>query len=164
MWEINVCSLSTQSTWCSGKESTCQCRRHKRCGSGRSPGEWNGNPLQHSCLGNPMDRGVWQATVPVLQRVGHHLATKQQQLCCFSKITQDHTSSEQLYQNWISVWNQSLAFSRKLYCLKMSEGNYLNISRQNVPLAQPESNRLSVLLCVSYLSSLCLGFLICQMD
>ena len=32
-------------------------------GSGRSPGEGNGNPLQCSCLENPMDRGVWQATV-----------------------------------------------------------------------------------------------------
>ena len=32
-------------------------------GSGRSPGEGNGNPLQYSCLGNPMDRGAWQATV-----------------------------------------------------------------------------------------------------
>ena len=31
--------------------------------SGRSPGEENGNPLQYSCLGNPMDRGVRRATV-----------------------------------------------------------------------------------------------------
>ena len=31
--------------------------------SGRSPGEGNGNPLQYSCLRNPMDRGAWQATV-----------------------------------------------------------------------------------------------------
>ena len=31
--------------------------------SGRSPGEENGNPLQYSCLGNPMDREAWQATV-----------------------------------------------------------------------------------------------------
>ena len=30
---------------------------------GRSPGEGNGSPLQYSCLGNPMDRGSWQATV-----------------------------------------------------------------------------------------------------
>jgi len=30
---------------------------------GRSPGEGNGNPLQDSCLGNPMDRGAWWATV-----------------------------------------------------------------------------------------------------
>ena len=32
-------------------------------GPGRSPGEGNGNPLQNSCLGNPMDREAWQATV-----------------------------------------------------------------------------------------------------
>ena len=32
-------------------------------GLGRSPGEENGNLLQHSCLGNPMDRGAWWATV-----------------------------------------------------------------------------------------------------
>ena len=31
-------------------------------GSGRSLGEGNGNPLQYSCLGNPMDRGTWWAT------------------------------------------------------------------------------------------------------
>ena len=35
-----------------------QCRRH-----GRFPGEGNGNPLQYSCLENPMDREAWQATV-----------------------------------------------------------------------------------------------------
>ena len=33
-------------------------------GSGRSPGGGNGNPLQYSCLENPMDRGAWRATVP----------------------------------------------------------------------------------------------------
>ena len=32
-------------------------------GSGRSPGEGNGNPLQYSCLDNLMDRGAWRATV-----------------------------------------------------------------------------------------------------
>ena len=32
-------------------------------GWGRFPGEGNGNPLQYSCLENPMDRGAWQATV-----------------------------------------------------------------------------------------------------
>ena len=31
--------------------------------SGRSPGEGNGNPLQYSCLENPMDRGAWWAIV-----------------------------------------------------------------------------------------------------
>ena len=33
------------------------------CGSGRSPGAGNGNPIQYSCLGNPMDRGAWWDTV-----------------------------------------------------------------------------------------------------
>ena len=33
-------------------------------GLGRSPGEGNGNPLQNSCLGNPMDKGAWRAYSP----------------------------------------------------------------------------------------------------
>ena len=41
--------------------------------SGRSSGEGNGNPLQHSCLGNPMDRGAWWAIV-------HGVAKSQTQL------------------------------------------------------------------------------------
>jgi len=45
-------------------------------GLGRSPGEGNDNPLQYSCLENPMDRGAWQATVHGLTRVGHNLVTK----------------------------------------------------------------------------------------
>ena len=39
--------------------------------SGRSPGGGNGNPLQYSCLENPMDRGAWWAKVFGLQRVRH---------------------------------------------------------------------------------------------
>ena len=48
-------------------------------GSGRSPGERNGNPLQYTCMGNPTDRGVWWAMILGSQIVGHDLATKQQQ-------------------------------------------------------------------------------------
>ena len=40
-------------------------------GSGRSPGGGNGNLLQYSCLGNPVDRGAWRATAVGLQRVRH---------------------------------------------------------------------------------------------
>ena len=39
---------------------------------GRSPGKGNGNPLQYSCLGNPMDRGVWWATVHAVTRVRYN--------------------------------------------------------------------------------------------
>ena len=45
-------------------------------GSGRSPVEGNGNPLQYSCLEDPMDREAWQATVHGVARVGHDLVTK----------------------------------------------------------------------------------------
>ena len=45
-------------------------------GSGRSPGEGNGNPLQYSCLENPMDRAPWQATVYGVTRVRHDLVSK----------------------------------------------------------------------------------------
>ena len=52
----------------SGKEPTCQCRQHKSHDFdpwvGKIP--WRGgygDPLQYSCLENPMDRGVWRATV-----------------------------------------------------------------------------------------------------
>ena len=45
-------------------------------GSGRSPGEGNGYPLQYSCLENPKDRGACQAIVHGVTRVRHDLATK----------------------------------------------------------------------------------------
>ena len=39
------------------------------------PGEGNGNPLQYSCLENPMDRGAWRSTVHGVMRVRHDLVT-----------------------------------------------------------------------------------------
>ena len=50
-----------------GEESACNAGDTRDAGSvpgfGRSPGEGNGNPLQYSCLENPMDRGAWRATI-----------------------------------------------------------------------------------------------------
>ena len=47
-----------------GKEAACEAGDQSLIpGSGRSPGEGNGNPLQYYCLANPMDREAWQATV-----------------------------------------------------------------------------------------------------
>ena len=48
-------------------------------GSGRASGEGNGNPLQYSYLGNPMDRGSWWATVKGVANFEHSLATEEQQ-------------------------------------------------------------------------------------
>ena len=47
-------------------------------GSGRSLGEGNGNPLQYSCLGNPMDRGAWQATAHRVAKSWTQLSTHRQ--------------------------------------------------------------------------------------
>ena len=53
-----------------GKESSCKVRDPGLIpGLKRSPGEGNGNPLQYSCLENPMDREVWRATVHGVARV-----------------------------------------------------------------------------------------------
>ena len=47
-----------------GKESVCSVGNLGSIpGWGRPPGGGRGNPLQYSCLGNPMDRGAWRATV-----------------------------------------------------------------------------------------------------
>ena len=63
--------------WLSGKETSCNAGDAGDSGSipgsGRSPGRGHGNPLQYSCLGNPIDRGAWQATV-------HGVANSQTQL------------------------------------------------------------------------------------
>ena len=62
-----VCFVSFKrglSCWLSGRESTWQCRKHGfDLWIEKIPGEGNDNPLQYSCLGNPTDRGAWQATV-----------------------------------------------------------------------------------------------------
>ena len=60
----NSCGLPYSSD---GKESACNAGDPGFIlGSGRSPGEGNGNPLQYSCLENSMDGGAWQATVHVV--------------------------------------------------------------------------------------------------
>jgi len=53
------------SLWSDSKESACNAGDSGSIpGSGRSPGEGSGYPLQYSCLENPMDRGAWQAIIP----------------------------------------------------------------------------------------------------
>ena len=77
-----VCSLFNHKTafcpWSSvSKESACNAGDLGSIpGFERSPGEGNGNPLQYSCLENPMDRGAWRTIVHVVTRVRHDLVTK----------------------------------------------------------------------------------------
>ena len=64
-------------------------------GSGRCPGERNGNPLQYSCLKNPMDRGSWWATVL-------RIAKSQTRL-------KQHNTTHTLIDctNWVGIWLKS---------------------------------------------------------
>ena len=65
---------------------------------GRSPGEGNGNPLQYSCLRNPMDRGVWQATV-------HGVAKSQTRLSNQTTTTDKTVAiSDANCKRWSSVY------------------------------------------------------------
>ena len=74
---------SWEDGWFSAKESICQCRRCKRCSFDvwwrGCHGKGNGNPLQYFCLGNPIDRGAWRATIRGGCRIRYDLATKQQE-------------------------------------------------------------------------------------
>ena len=77
--------LGWGSWWLSGKESACSAGDvGPTLGSGRSPGEGNGNPPQYSYLENPMDRGAWQDTIQGSQRVRHNWA-------CMHARTNTHT-------------------------------------------------------------------------
>ena len=55
-------------------------------GLGKSPGEGNGNPFQYSCLGNPMNRGAWQAAVYWATRVRYNLGTKHRYIHCYISV------------------------------------------------------------------------------
>ena len=65
--------------WFSGKESAGQCRCQFDLWVRKTPGEGDGNPLQYSCLENPMDRGAWRATVQRVTKSWTRLSTAQQQ-------------------------------------------------------------------------------------
>ena len=89
---------------------------------GRSPGEGNGNPLQYSCLENPMDRGAWWAIA--------HGVTKSQTwsyLACKKKRTQYPQSFTNVYS---VIW---CVFKVKFYSKKSSsslnETNYIALTK-----------------------------------
>ena len=90
-------------------------------GSGRSPGEGKGNPLQYSCLGNPMDRGAQWATV-------HGVAKSQTQL---SNQTHTHTHTQDYFKSRINVQFSSVAQSCPTLCDPM------NPETQSIELVMP---------------------------
>ena len=100
------------SKWVSGKESIYNSRDTSLIPRlGRCPGEGNGNPLQYSCLENPIDEIPWTGGLPSIrsQRVGYDLTTEQQ--------PQISRSCHLLLLIWPSYRNQNLYISH--YFLKM---------------------------------------------
>ena len=81
-------------------------------GLGRSPGEGNGNPLQYSCLENPMDWGAWWVTV-------HGVAKSRTRLIDFTSL---HIAIG-IHYNGVVAWNDDMIFhfekSHCNWCIKI---------------------------------------------
>ena len=104
------------------QETVClQSRRHRRCrfnpGSGRSPGEGDGNPLQYSCLENSSDRGAWQATSTGWRRAGHSWAHTHTVIKLVSRFRTLCQQSEILRCYETSLCRRSTASSVFLKCI-----------------------------------------------
>ena len=82
-----------------GKESACNAEDTGDMGSvpgsRRVQGGENSNPLQYSCLKNPMDRGAWQATVQRVTKSQTHKAKKHSLICGKLIYNKDGTAKEQ---------------------------------------------------------------------
>ena len=87
-----------------GKESDCNAGDPGSIpGFRRYPGEGNGNPLQYSCLENPMDREAWQATVNGVRRVGHNLETKLAPPRTYIQWGRDSLFNKRCWENWTAT-------------------------------------------------------------
>ena len=93
VWYIYSCPYFMTSSGSDGKASAYNAGDPSLIpGSGRSSGEGNGNPLQYSCLENPMDGGAWQATV-------HRIAKSHRQLSYFTSLSL--YSMTQQFHYWV---------------------------------------------------------------
>ena len=101
------------------------------CGSGRSSGEGNGNPLKYSCLGIPMDVGEWKAIVHGVRRAGHNLLTKpppppEYRYCEDCNCILIH-STYLIYNHLFACWRERKKETVKMSCI-MATSVYIPIS------------------------------------
>ena len=103
----------------SGKESTCQHRRPKRCRFNpcvwKSPWWGYGNPLQYSCLENPMDRGVWQANVHRVPKIQTWL--KQLSMCTCTCVCVCVSAHTLLKAAWSGGRNEQMCYCKSYHHL-----------------------------------------------
>ena len=103
-------------------------------GSERSPGEGNGNPLQYSCLENPMDRGVWQDIVHEVSKsqtwLSNNNATTLMKTCLFSifyLFVQSLISQYRLMDMYLILYvTYSICFATEIVSA-FTTGNYLRL-------------------------------------
>ena len=98
---------------------------------GRSPGEGNGNPRQHSCLENSMDRGAWQALLRgVTKKSQTHLSD-------WTTIhTVEYIRKKNLEKkNWTCRSNPSSTISEKILCMTLSD-LMIHCTRKEISLHQ----------------------------
>ena len=114
----------------SGEKPTCKFRRHKRCGFhpwvGKIPGGGHSNPLQYSCLENPMDRGALRAMIYSVAKSQTRLRRLSRQVCRKQEI--------RLYWNR-ALWNQTggnTAIVREI--LKLAKQNSMYLEKAKIPL------------------------------
>ena len=107
-------------------------------GSGRSPGEGNGNPLQYSYLGNPMDRGAWWATV--WEKVRPDLATKQKH--CPSPFP---IRKCKIYDLLSLLWPYTLMIYWTRFWPSQSQNTFPNLQKYKCCLWQHHSIEISVM-------------------
>ena len=101
------------------KESACNAEDQGLIpGLGRSPGEGNGNPLQYSCLGNPMDGGVWWPTV-------HRVTKCQTQL---SDFTLGFYTNSESFTSYFPIWIPFISFSSEVLARANTSKTMLNNS------------------------------------
>ena len=98
-WQVDSLPLHQPGRWHSGKASTWNVEDRFYPWIRKIPGEGNCNPLQYSCLGNPIDRGAWRATVHGVTSVWPHLVTKPSPPYAYSII---YTIIYSIYSIWPS--------------------------------------------------------------
>ena len=102
--------------WLSGKESACNAGDTRDAdsipGSGRSHGGGHGNPLQYSCLENPMDRGAWWATVHGVTKIRTGLKWLSTHACMLLRIQQRINVSQ---IKMISISSTSVSRTKRIF-------------------------------------------------
>ena len=115
-------------------------------GLGRSPREVSGNPLQCSCLGNPMDREAWWAIVHRAAEESHNLVTKQQLLAGLCRIFDEYP--DRIFTQSVLQHEFQKHFTRTFYH-SCDEFHFRNIKKIviHIPLNVCQYNILKCMAC-----------------